>query len=118
MNALITFEDVLDYILDGASDEEIDRIWDAARTRQKVLRAKAAALVSVGTRVSLTDISPKYMAGLTGDVTDITGSRATVRFDGKSTLVLRRKGNRRFYIPRDVEEYEVSGIPLSTCRPA
>ena len=118
MNALITFEDVLDYILDGATDEEIDRVWDAARTRQKVLRAKAAALVSVGTRVTLVDISPKYMAGLTGEVTQIVGNRASVLIDGKSTMTLRYKGKRRFYIPRDVEEYEVNGIPLSTCRPA
>jgi hypothetical protein len=113
----IEFREVLDFILDHASEEEIDRIWQAAQTRQKSLRSRAAAVITVGQEVRLTGISPKYHEGLTGTVTKINGKHAAILLDERSTHVLRVKGARRYLIPPNYTQYEVGGIPLTTCRP-
>ena len=116
MFSTATLSDVLDFITDEATDEDLDRIYEAAKLRNKALRAKIAARVRVGAEVKIGGIKPKYFDGLTGVVTKTTGTHATVRFDARSTDVLRYKGARRYYIPADTTEYEVGGLPLSTCQ--
>ena len=118
MFSTATLSDVLDFITDEATDEDIDRIYDAARLRNKALGAKRAASVRVGALVKIDGISPKYFNGLTGVVMSIDGQRARVRFDKASTDVLRYKGARRYHIPYDTDEYTVGGLPLSTCQVA
>jgi hypothetical protein len=115
--ATVSIQEVTDFIVDGATSEDLDRIYAAAKIRRTALRAKVAASVRVGTEVTLREISPKYFAGLTGVVTKIDGQRATVRFDARSTDVLRYKGARRFYIPAATAEYQAGGFPLSSCHP-
>ena len=116
MFSTITLSDVLDFVTDEATDADLDRIYAAAKLRNKALRAKIAARVSVGAEVTIEGISPKYFVGLTGVVTRIEGERGTVRFDARSTDVLRYKGARRYYIPAGTTEYETGGFPLSTLR--
>ena len=107
---------VLDYISDHADDADLDRIYAALNMRNKVLRAKIAASVKVGDHVTIQGIRPKYHEGLKGEVVSIDGSTGTVRFDKRSTDVLRVKGARRYFIHRDTEQYEAGGFPLSTLR--
>lgn len=116
MFSTATLSDVIEYVTDHADEQDLDRIYAAAKMRTKALRAKVAASVRVGADVSMTGISPKYFEGLTGVVTRIDGDRARVRFDERSTDVLRYKGSRRFFIPLDTKEFETGGFPLSTCK--
>ena len=111
----VTMAEVIDYILDHADSADIDRVYEAAKMRHKTLQAKAASAVRIGMTIRLNGISPKYLNGMTGEVVSIDRQRASVLLDERSTRTLRVKGGRRFYIPADVKQYEVSGVPLSTC---
>ena len=115
MTTTIEFSDVLDYIIDRADDEDIDRLYEAIKVRNKALRARAAAAVRIGADVTLTAVSPKYLVGMTGTVVGIKGQRADVELDEASTSRLRIVGRRRFFIAPDAKRYIVQGVPMSSC---
>lgn len=102
------------FVLNSATRDDIERLADAIRTRQKVLRAEAAAAVTVGMTAKIEGISPKYLNGMVGEVVSIEGSAATVRLDKASTSKLR--GTQRFGWMVNEEEHPMGGIPLSTLR--
>ncbi len=64
-------------IVSGAYDKDFNRIEDAIKIRKLATRAN----LSVGTKVTLTNISPKYMVGLTGTITGKLKTTATVALD-------------------------------------
>ena len=112
----MSLTNTIEFITDSATETDIDRVIDAINVRRTALRARAAAAVTVGMATRIEGIKPNSLSGLTGTVTRIEGNRATVRLDAASTRVARYKGARRFYIPADTTEYEMSGIPLSCCK--
>ena len=69
------------YEIDSLDDME--RVWDAAKARQKELRDRAsrinAASIKVGDKVRLRDISPKYLNGAIVEVTKIEGKKVGVK---------------------------------------
>ena len=113
-----TLSDVLTYVISSADDSEVDLIIDAIQQRRKALRALAAASVRIGMETRISGISPKYLDGMRGEVVGINGKHADVLLDESSTRILRFKGARRFYVPTDTDRYQMSGIPLSCCKPA
>lgn len=112
---MITLQDTITYVTSQADEQALEHVIDAVKQRRKALRSVRAAAVGVGAQVRIGEISPKYLIGMTGDVVDIVGNRATVRLNEESTLLLRLKGTRRFYVPDDQLCYDLDGIPLSCC---
>lgn len=123
-----TATDRLSAALDAISDadeETLGRITKAINARRDALRAAdlatKLATVTVGTKVTLTGLSPKYLNDLTGEVTDYKGGRGTPRvtvtLDEASTRVLRYSGGRRFFVPADATSFPVAGVPVECCTP-
>ena len=113
---MATLQDTIGFIATEASESDIERIFDAARQRSRALRQIAAAAVSVGSTVKVTDISPKYLGGLTGTVTSIRGAHCDVTLDDASTQALRfNRRNTRFEVG-DTQNYVLRGCPLSSCQ--
>lgn len=108
-----TITDVLSFILESATREDIDRIWAAARDRQKALGRLDAAKVTKGAAVRLDGLSPKYLNGLTGHVVDINGSRCTVLLDQPSA---ERLSFRRFIVRAEDGTYRMGGIPTQCAK--
>ncbi|HEU0130802.1 MAG TPA: hypothetical protein VFQ85_07405 [Mycobacteriales bacterium] len=113
----LTLTDVLTFIAGQASAEDLNRIWDAARARQKALRAIRAAAVNVGQDVVLAGLRPRELDGLTGTVISISRTRGQVRLDEASTRRLRDAQITQTYVPDGVTEHILGGIPLSCCHP-
>ena len=114
--ATTPIQDVLDYILNDATDRDMERILVAYNTRSKHLRAVRAAKVEVGSTVMIDKITPKALVGLVGEVVKIDGAHAHVRLDKASTTTLansRIKMSR--FVPRGADHYVVTGVPLSCC---
>lgn len=109
------FAEALSYVTDQADVSDLDRLLEAIKRRRRALQAVRAAAVRVGSTVTLDDISPKYLIGLTGAVTTIERNRATVTLDANSTARLRYSGRRRFYVPADADAFPLTGVPLSCC---
>lgn len=108
--------DVLTFIADKASADDLERIWNAARNRQKTLRAVRAAAVQVGQDVVLDGLSPRQLNGLTGTVVSISKASGQVRLDEASTRRLRAARLTRVHVPDNVTEH-VLHVPLSCCLP-
>lgn len=83
------FIDVLNYIGDNATETECKELFNHANARIKALRARAgaanAANLTVGDIVCLTGLSPKYLNGCVGEVTNLSpgkaGTSVTVKLD-------------------------------------
>lgn len=70
--------DALSAIQSGDMDEYLDTLDDAIRRRRKV----AALSIKVGARIAIRDnISPKYLAGVTGEVTAVSPGKITMKVD-------------------------------------
>lgn len=108
--------DVLVYIANEADGDDIATIVSQIKERQRILMAKMSAGVAPGVRVTIRDISPKYLIGLVGDVQRIEGKIATVLFDEESTNSLRYGRQTRFHIAPGVDRYEL-GVPRDCCSP-
>lgn len=110
-------EDVFEFIHGQADETDLDHIFDAYKTRTKVLRDKRALGVAPGAEVVIKGISPKYLSGLRGTVHEIDGKSASVRLDEASTRRLRYSG-RKIFVPADETNYVLEGLPKSTCHAA
>lgn len=112
--ATITIEDVFEYVHGHADEEELDSLVEAFKARRKALSQKRALNVKVGTEVTLSGLSPKYLNGMSGTVETVNGTRADVRLNEASTRRLRYSG-KRFYVPEDEEQYLLPGVPKGCC---
>lgn len=113
-NPGVTTTEVLTFIY-NADGDFLDRVIEAVKHRRSALRSIDAANVRVGAEVTIDEIRPKYLVGLSGKVTAIKGQRCTIRLDKESTTTLRYLSP-RFTVREDVEEHELGGIPLSCAK--
>lgn len=78
-----TLQTVIAGIYEIDSMDDLNRVWDAAKDRQKSLRARDAAVaassIKVGDKVRLKDISPKFLCGAVVEVTKIDGKTISVK---------------------------------------
>src|SRR5215204_7652702 len=77
---------LLDAIAAGELDDHLGALAAAVHARRQLLHtvdsATALAMLCVGDLVRINDhISPRYLAGLHGTVTDLDGAAATVRLE-------------------------------------
>lgn len=74
---------VMDLILGGNADGELDEIIEAVRQRRQVLARRAAKQFAEGDRVVVVDnVSPKYLIGATGVVVNQRSDKTVnVRLD-------------------------------------
>jgi len=81
----ITQSQVLLAIAGGTCDDDLDAVFNVYKDRSKFVRNLGAvenyATITVGQKVELVNISPKYLAGMTGEVTDKDGKNFTVLLD-------------------------------------
>ncbi len=113
----LTTPDVVDYIVGSATDSDLSVIINAINLRRKALRAITAAAVTVGAKVTLGGLTPKYLEGLTGTVKSISGARCTVTLDEASTNDLKYRST-RFYVGMEAKTYDLTGIPTSCAKVA
>lgn len=112
-----TLETAVGFITLHASQEDLDRIYAAAKQRAKALRDVRAASVTTGALVRLGNVKPKYMDGLTGKVVDVRQGRSTTKVDIEldldSTEIMRVSSNH--YIPVGTERHRLNNVPASVC---
>lgn len=112
----ISASDTLDRIA-VASDDELDAFFAAIKNRRTALLAQRALTVQIGTKVRLTDLSPRYLNGLTGTVSEFRSGRkyVTVMLDEDSTQRLRIEGRRKYHVTPEQTEWPLGGIPTGCC---
>lgn len=114
-SATLSMQDVTQHIVNTATEEDLDTLFEAVRTRRKVLRDLRAMSVRDGAEVTLQGISPKYLNGLTGTVQPgRRGQRVDVLLDEESTDRL-RYASRKIFIPAETKRHVLTGVPASTC---
>lgn len=111
-----TLQSVLGFVASHATERDIEQILEAAQTRRKVLAQVRSAALSVGTKVTLGGLRPKYLNDLSGTVRIINGQRCDVSLDEASTNRLRYAG-KRFIVRPDVTSYVLKGVPVTCARP-
>jgi hypothetical protein len=103
-------------ILALSSDADLATVAQVVKDR----RTELSMRLEIGRTVRIDGISPKYLNGLTGRVSDIqrgTGKPiATVTLDVASTARLRAVGRRTFIAPQE-QNHPLGGIPLVCCKP-
>ena len=111
----------LTFITTEATASDLDRVIDAVNTRRKFFRSARAATVYVGAEVELTNLSPKALNGLTGEVKSITKDRCDVLLTEGATVVL-ASSRTKFAMAAGVAmrdtakpQYLIHGVPLSSC---
>lgn len=117
--ATLELADVVGFVLQSAGETDLDGIARAIKSRRSVLREIAAAKVGVTAEVTIADISPKYLNGLSGVVKEIVDGRrgriATIALDKGSTSTLAYSSS-KFRFLAGQESYDLSGVPVSCCR--
>lgn len=107
--------DVTQFIY-GADEPMLDAIREAMKLRHKMIGQQRAASLEIGDVVTLVNLSPKALNGLTGSIKEFSSmSHVTVRLDEESTRTLRWSRSRFSAIPAEVDEYPLTGIPASCC---
>lgn len=82
MTTALTIDRIVSAILDGEADGEEQRIYDALKTRHKVVDQHKAATFRAGDRVKFNDRTrPVYLRGMIGTVESISSSTASVLLD-------------------------------------
>lgn len=105
----------VEFVTLHATSDDLDRIYAACRARQKALASVKAAAVKVGMVVTTEGLTPKYINGLTGEVTSITGARASVRFaHNQANRIAYTKHGPRALLTQEDPLFVMGGIPL-TC---
>lgn len=67
-------QDIIDAILGGAHDDRLDLITETVRERKQLLAKRLVSQISIGDRVRIKAVSPKYLIGYEATVTGV-GSR-------------------------------------------
>jgi hypothetical protein len=110
----MTITELLAGIHSLESQQELDAVFEAFKSRSKVVRSIRAAAISLGDTVSIVNITPKALTGLKGTVNELGPTYAVLTLDAESTEKLRWARTSRFTIPQDVTEFQLKGIP-KTC---
>lgn len=115
----LTLPDIVAYVLEQAEETDLDGVVNAVKNRREILRAKAAAAVTVGDPVTLADLSPAYLNGLPGTVKDITtrGTKriATVTLTAQTASQLSFTGTKFAHLAGTDKPYDLH-VPASCCR--
>jgi hypothetical protein len=114
----MTIAELLAGIHSLETQHDLDAVFEAYKSRSKALRSVRAAAITLGNKVTIANITPKSLNGLTGVVTALgSGTYATVTLDPESTDKLRWGRTSRFVIGPDETEYPLKGIPKSCLIP-
>jgi len=117
--AISTITDVLTFIRTQAQSADLDRLHEAIKQRDKVIRHIAAAKVSPGSRVTITGLSPKFLNGLTGTVRSINRTVANVDLDRSSKITLAAMDrSKKFWFYYSEENPYAMQVPLTCCVPS
>ncbi|GAA2679065.1 MULTISPECIES: hypothetical protein [Actinosynnema] len=110
--------DVVGFVLEHADKSALESITQAVKSRHGVLREKSAAEVTENATVTIRDISPKYLNGLSGVVKKIVRGHgkphATVTLDKVSTDTLAFSSTKFGHLAGRAS-YDLTGVPLSCC---
>lgn len=108
------YDDVRQWIITESSSEDLERLRNDLNSRKDIL----VSHLKPGDNVRTTGLTPKYLNDLTGSFCgkdSVRGKpRGSVTLDPASTALLRAQCHGRCYIPDDLEEYRLPGIPM-TC---
>jgi hypothetical protein len=90
----MNIREVIEFIYDETDEQDITNIFNACKSRKRVLGQCRAAQVRVDQQVRVVNISPKYLNGLTGKVEFLSGSRCDIQLDerSKARIAITRHG--------------------------
>lgn len=81
--------ELLTAISNGEADENMDAVYDALKARTKLNRQmKVDAVkrqIKAGSKVSISNIRPKRLNGMIGEVVNVKRTRATLHVEGEGT---------------------------------
>jgi hypothetical protein len=104
----MVLSEVLSYIYSQTTPEDVSTIFQACKERNRLLNSVRAASVTKGSKVKLTGLSPKYLNGLKGEVTEITGAKCVIHLDPSSAQKIKfTKWGSTLGV--------LTGVPTSTC---
>lgn len=109
-----TFADVLTYVAQSATPDEVKALFTAGNARVKAVRAAdsavVAGLLTPGARVELAGIRPAFLNGLKGSFVKLDDGRgkqrATIKLDDESLRYARQYAHNG----------QIGGIPVSSLR--
>src|SRR5699024_4220336 len=96
------------------TNDEIDAILAALRNRDNELREQRAEHATVGRRIVISDILPRYLDGLVGDIEHSDGDWVSVRLTAESTGRLRFCGQPDYDTGAELR-FLITGVPASLC---
>lgn len=110
---MTAYEDALAFIRNEASTEDIEGIHAAIAVARARLKRQMQNALHVGSKVKTVNLSPKYLNGLTGEVTELHGSRVEILLDMPSTNAIRgTKFGPHSSLPVDLPA-PLRGVPVS-----
>jgi hypothetical protein len=110
------FEELLAYVMDEASLEELGRLGLAVQQRRRLLLRGSPTGVAVGETVVLEGATPRYVNGLTGTVEAVAREHCSVLLSEQCTVELRIVGAQRFEMAPGTLRYLLARIPMAWCR--
>ena len=79
-------------IFEGKHDDDFTIIKRAITQREEYLAQAVGSSLRPGDTVTLKDLRPKYLNGLTAEIVRVNRTRAVVRFDETSKVKARKYG--------------------------
>ena len=110
--------DIVNYVLERADESDLDAVAQAIDQRRRELQDRPPAAVTVNATVTISNIFPAYLAGLSGVVKAITPGDVqyvTLTLDQASTNKLAAVSPTYAHLA-DRDSYDLPGIPLTCCR--
>lgn len=77
----LTTVDIVDAILSGAADDDLDALTSAIKDRKEHRARVAFHVVKPGTKARLKNLSPKYMVGAPCEVVSKNQTRIVIKVD-------------------------------------
>lgn len=116
--APVELPDVVNYVRERADENDLGSIAQAMSQRRLELQEKLPAAVTINATVTIGDITPAYLTGLSGVVKAITPGHVqyvTLTLDQASTNKLAASARKYAHLA-DRDSYDLSGIPLGCCK--
>lgn len=116
---ILTLPRVVEFLTTTATEHDLDVVVDALRGRRAALAKVTAAAIKRGVTAKTKNLKPKYLSGLTGDVTEIESgrgeSKAHLLLDENSSSSLDRyPGARRYCLVDPATGRRILHVPV-TC---
>ena len=100
--------------ISGIDDATVDLVLDALRARNSELMAQRAEDAFEGAFITIRDVTPRFLDGLSGEIIESDGETVAVLLTTESTGRLRFSGQ-KVYDLGACKRFLLEGVPASCC---